>query len=61
MEKIFDKYLEQIDKIFTFIEENKNKLIEQYDKDIKKLISQELEDKIKIRFIKILIKRLKNH
>ena len=47
IEKIFDKYLEQINDTFEYIIENRNELIEKYNKDIKNLMKEELENKIK--------------
>ena len=46
MEKIFDKYLEKIDSLFTFLDENQEYLIKKYEKDIKELVKEELENKI---------------
>ena len=46
MEKIFDKYLEKINSLFIYINDNKTNLIEKYNRDVKKLIKEELENKI---------------
>ena len=46
IEKIFDKYFEKINELFIYIMDNKTNLIENYNKDVKKLITNELENKI---------------
>ena len=56
IEKIFDKYYNEIDNLFQKIENDKKILISKYEKDIEKLIKSELEEKI----IRILNKDLDN-
>ena len=45
IEKIFDKYLDEILAIFTNIRNNKEKLISKYKNNIKELIQKELQEK----------------
>ena len=47
IEKIFDNYSEKIFEVFNEIKEKKESLISKYNKDIKKLIKVEIEEKIK--------------
>lgn len=48
LEPIFDKYCQEIDNIFQEIENNKSDLITHYEKNIEKLIENELKKKSKL-------------